>query len=99
MSCKITDDGIAEIFSANEPMPLKVINVPRVYNSPCPKIFRYIFDGKEWSGVVMIKNPAPKGKPSETKVVLSIGFRYTSVSEILKIILSHALLILIQEQR
>jgi hypothetical protein len=76
-----TNHGVDASFDSNGAFPLKaqLVNVPRVYNSPCPNKFRYTFDGKEWRGLLMIKHPARKGIDSKTKVVLSVGFHYSSV--------------------
>lgn len=62
------------------PLNAQLITVPRVYNSPCPERFRYIFNGKEWLGLVVIKKPAPKGVISKLKIYLSVGFQLSSVS-------------------
>jgi hypothetical protein len=89
ISCKISSDDnpvygsyqMNEIFSSHDAMPLRIanINIPQVYRSPCPGKFRYIFDGKEWMGIIMIKKPAPKGKKSKINVSLSLGFQLNSV--------------------
>lgn len=58
----------------------QLITVPRVYISPCPESFRYTFNGKEWFGLIVVKKPAPRGTTSKLKVLLSVGFHFSSVS-------------------
>lgn len=62
------------------PLNAQLVTVPRIYVSPCPKIFRYTFNGKEWFALIVIKNPAPKGFTSRIKIVLSVGVHLSAVS-------------------
>lgn len=63
------------------PLSAQIISVPRVYISPCPVAFRYAFNGREWFGLVVVGNPARAGIPSKLKVILSLGFHYSFVSQ------------------
>lgn len=61
----------------------QTVSVPTAQSSnvsPCPKVFRYLFDGEDWEGRVRVDKPAPRGLPSYLRVEMSIGFRYNSVS-------------------
>lgn len=58
----------------------QIVSVPKNFASPCPKVFRYIFDGDEWEGWLRVRNPAPRGLPSFLRVQMSIGINYNSVS-------------------
>jgi hypothetical protein len=58
----------------------QLVTVPRVYISPCPEIFRYTFNGKEWFGLAVVPNPARRGITSRLKVILTLGFNFQSVS-------------------
>ena len=81
--CKISNDDISinSNLDSGLGIPLKnqVVNIPRFYVSPCPEMFRYIFNGHEWMGLATIRKPAPKGKNSKIKILLSVGFHYSSV--------------------
>ena len=87
--CKISNEDISmssknalsENLNSGLGIPLKtqVVNVPRFYISPCPEIFRYTFDGSAWMGLATIRKPAAKGINSKIKIVLSVGFHFSSV--------------------
>lgn len=87
--CKIASDDIS-MYSNNAlseninsglgiPLKAQVVNVPRFFISPCPEMFRYMFNGNEWMGLATINKPAPKGINSKIKIVLSVGFHFSSV--------------------
>lgn len=58
----------------------QIVSVPKNNISPCPQVFRYIFDGSEWAGALRVQNPAPRGYPSFLRVQMTVGFNYKSVS-------------------
>lgn len=58
----------------------QIVSVSRPNVSPCPRVFRYLFDGEEWEGRVKVDSPAPRGLPSYLRVEMSVGFKYNSVS-------------------
>lgn len=58
----------------------QIVSVSKPNVSPCPRVFRYLFDGEEWEGRLQIEKPAPRGLPSFLKVEMSVGFKYNSVS-------------------
>jgi hypothetical protein len=85
--CKLANNEISDTFIENDNaiqnsvgLNAQLITIPRVYISPCPEVYRYTYNGKEWNGLVIIKRPTPKGVTSKIKIILSIGFHLSSVS-------------------
>lgn len=73
--------------STHDSIPLKgaslavqTVSIHQNYISPCPKVFRYIFNGDEWQGLLHVKKTAPRGLPSFLRIQMTIGFNYSSVS-------------------
>lgn len=58
----------------------QIVSVTRPNVTPCPRVFRYLFDGEDWEGRVRVDKPAPRGLPSYLRVEMSVGFKYDSVS-------------------
>lgn len=76
---KHSDDGYQ--YQSVLPLSAQFVTVPRVSTSPCPEIFRYTFNGKDWAGLVVIKKPARSGIPLRLKINLSVGLHLSSVSD------------------
>lgn len=61
------------------PLASQFVTVPRVYTSPCPKFFRYTFNGQQWFGLIAMPS-VPTGRMLQLRVLLTIGFDLNSVS-------------------
>lgn len=57
----------------------QIVSAPKNI-SPCPRVFRYLYNGEEWEGRLRVDKPAPRGMPSFLRVEMSVGFKFNSVS-------------------